>query len=168
MAGAEENVLDQYPMLDALRTRAQEDPSFRTRLEEGLVLMFSELWRKLQATCHRRNFRISTVALSVPTQWRENFEIKYREIIVRAFGLAPEKVIFETEALSIAHYLLRQYSDLMILYGEPAYVLFLDFGGQSMVSQRHAAANLISNDEAHCCLYAESLYVLRRSQLGQP
>lgn len=137
---------EQYALVNPLR-KYKNDVAFRQRLRRGLVELFSAVRDMAREQCRSQGLRITSIGLSVPSQWTIEFEDVYRDIIAEVFDeltRPKEQIRFHTETEALAHYLLRNH--LKQLVGEQTFreikrnssahkpLLFLDLGGHNMVS----------------------------------
>ncbi len=131
LANAKDELVEQYPFLGALMDR-KDDAAFRRRLVQGLDELFSVVRGRVDEICDVCNFKVVRIALSIPCQWDLDFEDLYRSNVARVFGQPPSNISLHTETEALAHFLLH--SSHKEIPTNNAYVLFLDFGGHSMVS----------------------------------
>jgi hypothetical protein len=172
MAGfPQDKLLAEYTHVHALRRHAGS-PEFGRRFRRGLVELFVSVLNAAKALCDRKLLRITELGLSIPAQWTLEFQDVYTDIITEAYkeahsgaSIQAEDIhyIYETEA--IAHYLLSKHleelrmptvranarravkKDARLLYEK---ILFLDFGGHSMVRLPfHLAQPVLPNGRLH-------------------
>ncbi|KAH9234502.1 hypothetical protein K456DRAFT_1696579 [Colletotrichum gloeosporioides 23] len=140
----EDKFFEQYALVSPLRER-QHNPAFRQKLRRGLVDLFSAVRIMVQEQCKARGLRVTSIGLSVPSQWTMEFEDVYRDIVAEVFNevTSPnEQLSFHTETEALAHFLLQHHLEQLlgqeILFAiqrnKIAYkvLLFLDFGGHNM------------------------------------
>lgn len=142
----EDKFFEQYALVSPLREK-QHDPAFREKLRQGLVDLVSAVRAMVQEQCKSRGLRVTSIGLSVPSQWTMEFEDVYRDIVAEVFDeeTSPKKQIsFHTETEALAHFLLEHHLE-QLLGQEMLFaiqrnriahkvLLFLDFGGHNMVS----------------------------------
>ncbi|KAK2049971.1 hypothetical protein LZ31DRAFT_627269 [Colletotrichum somersetense] len=128
-----DEMLKQYVLATAL-TSLKENPDFRDRLMRGLRELFLVLRKEVDNTCRQQKLRISTIGISIPSQWTQDFERVYRNIVVDVFEQSRDNISFHTETEALAHVLLRNHRITLPECGDNVYdvYLFLDFGGHNM------------------------------------
>ncbi|KAK2021278.1 hypothetical protein LX32DRAFT_687862 [Colletotrichum zoysiae] len=128
-----DDMLKQYVMATPLTSR-RGDQDFRDRLMRGLRELFLVLRKEVDTTCRVQKLKISTVGISIPSQWTTDFEDVYRRIIVDVFEQSRDNIRFHTETEALAHVLLRNHRITLPECGDNMYevYLFLDFGGHNM------------------------------------
>jgi hypothetical protein len=133
LANASDELLQQYSLVGPLMER-KDDLLFRDRLLRGLKEFFSTLYRRVTEVCRWKRISVSSIGLSIPAQWKVDFEDIYRDIIAEVFCHPRSAIYIHTETVALAHYLFRNHMDEGELHGVKDVVLFLDFGGHNMVS----------------------------------
>ncbi len=93
---------------------------------------FRQIKERVDATCYDRQvpLRYTKVVLTIPHQWGPSFQKQYYTMISRAFKIQAETICFTEESHGLAHYMLSRATNRM---ADWTLVLFLDFGGHSMV-----------------------------------
>ncbi|KAI8316435.1 hypothetical protein K4K61_007341 [Colletotrichum sp. SAR11_59] len=139
-----DSFFEQYALVNPLR-KYRNDVDFRQRLRRGLVELFSAVRDMAREQCESEGLRITSIGLSVPSQWTIEFEDVYRDIIAEVFDeltRPEEQICFHTETEALAHFLLRNH--IKQLLGVHTFrelkrnssahkpLLFLDFGGHNM------------------------------------
>ncbi|KAL0941658.1 uncharacterized protein CTRU02_204421 [Colletotrichum truncatum] len=137
----EDNLFKQYSLVNPLR-RHKDDPNFIFRLETGLRDLFSAVRKLATQQCKNRRLKITSIGLSIPSQWTLDFEDAYRRIIIDVFGVPRDGIFFHTETEALAHFLLQDHRALLLESGDEEgecdsvadyeVLLFLDFGGHNM------------------------------------
>lgn len=137
-------------LLDEDRRNKEE---FRRRLRLGLMQMLIKLNAKVKEliTGLRKNWNVGKLGITIPAQWELEFEEEYRSILAEVFEWNPyedrDRISFIFEPEGLAAYLLhsKEYRDEAIAQSGPnehRMVLFLDFGGHSMVSKLQTCSYL--------------------------
>ncbi|KAH9896363.1 hypothetical protein F4778DRAFT_783636 [Xylariomycetidae sp. FL2044] len=134
LVNASDELLEQYPLVDPLMSRGN-DPIFRYRLVQGLEELFQRLKLGVDAICEESELKIRTIGLSIPSQWKLDFEDQYRTLVARVFLFNPNDILFVYETNAPAQFLCRDHINLIIKernIGHHDVLLFLDFGGHNM------------------------------------
>ncbi|KAH6656599.1 hypothetical protein BKA67DRAFT_654926 [Truncatella angustata] len=134
LADTSDEILNQYRMATPLRQR-QNDQGFRDRLLEGLNKLFAAVHERVLEVCEEEQLRVTTIGLSIPSQWTLDFMDLYRDIVVKAFRHDPSTIFFVTETEALAHFLCVKKLDRLVARPNIVHhdvVLVLDFGGHNM------------------------------------
>lgn len=113
----------------------KHDLGFRGRLLQGLHELFSHIKQRIDSVCDQQGLVVEKIGLSIPAQWTLDFEETYRNIVSDVFHHPPGRIFFHTETVALAHYLIKDFSRVLGFSHQEDVVLFLDFGGHSMVCQ---------------------------------
>lgn len=131
-----DNLFEEYQLHDILRQR-MNNRAFRNRIEQGLKQLFSRVFDRITVVCTNRKLRLTRIGLSVPSQWKVETTEIYRSLVESVLPDNSIEMFFVTETEALAHFLCRNYRDLILKQPSPVgndTILFLDFGGHSMVS----------------------------------
>ncbi|KAI8316434.1 hypothetical protein K4K61_007340 [Colletotrichum sp. SAR11_59] len=139
LSDVSDDVMSQYALIKPLRKRMNEE-GFRKRLRQGLVDLFSKIWKQIEKLCKLERLRITTISLSIPAQWTDSsgkFTEVYEDIMREVIGAGSRDMefCFVTETEALAHYLLKDHLEELRRHGhrgEHSAFLFLDFGGHNM------------------------------------
>lgn len=133
LAGANDKLLTEYPLFQTL-LRHKHNSWFLERLRQGLREAFETIYERVRDICRARKMKIVEIGLTVPAQWTLDFEDVYKKLVTEVFCIEPSKVKFHFETQALAHYILRHHIHDIRQGDEFAnVVLFLDFGGHSLV-----------------------------------
>lgn len=133
---------DQYCVIEPLyKYNDDEDggSDLDAKLKQGLLELFKALRAETDVQCERKRLKVEQIVLAIPSQWVGAFQDIYMSIVSDAFsGIVTEDAIhFVKEVEGIAHYTFRD--EKSCFWETPRLisretVLFLDFGGHSLVS----------------------------------
>ncbi|ORY68911.1 uncharacterized protein BCR38DRAFT_424659 [Pseudomassariella vexata] len=128
--------IEQYRLAEPLMRR-RNDQKFLDRLKQGLMDLFSRLFRRVNEVCGVMRLRVMSIGLSIPSQWELDFEDLYRGIVAEAFHHPSEDIFFITETEALAHFLCTDIDHRNHLVENRDHihhdvVLVLDFGGHNM------------------------------------
>ncbi|KAI1859979.1 hypothetical protein JX265_009180 [Neoarthrinium moseri] len=133
---ASDDLFKQYQLAEPLRSHLN-DNGLRDRLLEGLRRLFAEVYNRVMEVCQEEKLRVTTIGLSVPSQWTVDFMDLYRDIIAQVFKHDRSAIFFVTETEALAHFLCVKKLDRLVTHQGTVHhdvVLVLDFGGHNMVS----------------------------------
>ncbi|KAF7534339.1 hypothetical protein G7054_g6325 [Neopestalotiopsis clavispora] len=134
LANAPAELASQYRLSRPLHLRQNEE-TFRGRLYEGIRKLFTAVQCRVAEVCQEEELRVTSIGLSIPSQWTLDFMDVYRGIIKDVFKHNPETIFFVTEVEALAHFLcIKKMNRLIPLHGpvHDAVVVMLDFGGHTM------------------------------------
>ncbi|KAI0191903.1 hypothetical protein F4808DRAFT_465286 [Astrocystis sublimbata] len=135
LAKASDQLLTQYDVITPLM-QYRYDEEFRHKIELAIVALLKDIWDGAEKICQIKKWQITTVSLSIPSQWTLEFEEKYRDLAVQAWDIAPSSIIFVTEAEALAHCAWYDRTDDCDLRNQAGntnaeIILLLDFGGHN-------------------------------------
>ncbi|KAK1671757.1 hypothetical protein BDP55DRAFT_752377 [Colletotrichum godetiae] len=129
--------------LRAEAVRNINNPNFEDRGKEGVAAILTAVFQRLESECQKKSMPLKIVdfGLSVPAHWTLEEHEKYAELVREKSNLLSfwsfqfDRVHFHTEVEAIAHYVCQDsdVADRILGSDESQYVLFLDFGGHSML-----------------------------------
>lgn len=135
LVNTSDEIFDQYRMATPLRR--QNDQGLHNRLLGGLNKLFTTIYERVSEVCEEEKLHVTTIGLSIPSQWTLDFVDLYRRIVAQAFRHAPSAIHFVTETEALAHFLCVKKLDRLVALRNTVHhgvVLVLDFGGHNMVS----------------------------------
>ncbi|KAI4598338.1 hypothetical protein KJ359_003222 [Pestalotiopsis sp. 9143b] len=134
LADAPDELVSQYQLSAPLRTR-QREKGFRERLDEGIRNLFAAVYRRVLEVCRGEDLLVTTIGLSIPSQWTVEFIELYRGIVADVFKHHPKDIFFVTEVEALARYLCTKKMKRLVQHQNDvhnAVVVVLDFGGHTM------------------------------------
>lgn len=125
--------MSQYQLCEPLRT-FQGEEDFRERLDKGIRELFTAVYHRVFDVCQEEHLLVTTIGLSVPSQWTVEFMELYRGIVADVFMHLPEDIFFVTEVEALARYLCTKKMNRLVQHQNDvhnAVVVMLDFGGHT-------------------------------------
>ncbi|ETS85957.1 hypothetical protein PFICI_03982 [Pestalotiopsis fici W106-1] len=148
LANAPADLASQYQVSEPLRRR-QREPDFLVRLQEGISQLFNTIYHRVVEVCREERLRVTTIGLSVPSQWTLDFMDLYRGIVSDAFRHDPKSIYFVTEVEALAHFLFARKVNRLIPLEDSvqnAIVVILDFGGHTMLLHKNTCTLKLVHD----------------------
>ncbi len=131
---AHDKAFSEYPHFQLL-VEHQEDPGFKEKLRQSLVIFFRDIMNDASQICCRLNLVVDRLVLAVPPQFNSTFQEIYSSILMDAmldkpqFALEATGIEYVTEAQAVAHFLITEKPAEL---HQAESLLVLDFGGHCM------------------------------------
>ncbi|KAI0123474.1 hypothetical protein BJ170DRAFT_109899 [Xylariales sp. AK1849] len=129
-----DELFNQYRLATPLLSR-RNDQEFRARLLEGIRKLFTAVYDRVVEVCQEEKLRVTTIGLSIPSQWTLDFMDLYRDLVAQVFRHDSSAIFFVTETEALAHFLCVKKLDRLVVRQNTVHhdvVLMLDFGGHNM------------------------------------
>lgn len=155
LVGMTDEMFDQYNLAKELHWHAVSDPTFKTRLEQGIDALLLDVFQRAKVVILRWGDGsckgIDTLTATIPAQWNIDFEKYYggrlHHAFLKVFEYPVKNILFHTEAQAGLQYMLYQddvqakcdragLGDLMSIGDESNVVLLFDVGGHATVRSR--------------------------------
>lgn len=160
LVGNGRGIDDGNPLVAELR-RNEHDPRFRKRCRRGVRAFMEALAREIDKLCEMKSepLEVRELGLSVPAHWTVDEDARFKREVENVFPVVAKamrgvKIAFVSEIECIAHYICHKPTREEDILGGPGdkYVLFLDFGGHSLVStpvRRPSCVRSVANPCGH-------------------
>lgn len=92
------------------------------------------MYHRVLDVCRKEHLLVTTIGLSVPSQWTVEFLELYRGIVADVFEHLPKDIFFVSEVEALARYLCTKKPKRLVQYQTDvhnAVVVMLDFGGHT-------------------------------------
>jgi hypothetical protein len=136
LAGCAKDVQGEYIFEKSLMERAG-DEQFKKALRRGLLQLFNAIHEAVDRICRDKNFRVESIAATIPAHWTLEFEDVYRDILAECFDFRQRatQIFFISEIEAMVHALVKDHPKAIGLDSATHdYVcLFQDYGGHSSV-----------------------------------
>ena len=136
VAGADDLLLRKYPISESI-IALRHNAEFLALCRGILVELHKRLRTHIDVSCRLKNLVYEEIALCVPLNWDSSFLNEYLNIIKEVYpeicANGMDNVHFISESDALAHYMLQHCIGEGRLDEEWDLILFLDFGGHTMV-----------------------------------
>ena len=137
------SLLSEYPHADKILKRLErQDTRFQKNLKAAIDGYCKFVKGRIVATCEFERLRVVSVGIATPTQWPEEVEEFMAEMFLqkvfrhpKCFDVSRRDIVFHSETQALAHYVFAHVGTQLQPPGvAESDILFLDFGGQNLVS----------------------------------